>query len=280
MSVGDEYPRIKRYPPWELWPALGWLGLFFIVPLAIVAIYSLGTRGTYGGVVLDFSFANYLRAFDGIYIKIFLQSLLLAGSTTLACLLMGYPVAYVMATSRPAFKNLLVALTVLPFWTNFIVRVYAIRALLPEGGQGGLAVAFGMLTNYLPFMILPLFVAIDRFDFTLIEAARDLGAKPWQVVFRVLIPQTQSGIITGCVFVFTPALGEFVIPDILGGAKSMLMGNLITEQFLKTRDWPFGSALSLLMMSVVTLSLIFYIRSSGETGKAAHSTRGAGAENG
>ncbi len=258
--------RVARRVPWTLVPSAIWFGVFLLVPLFIVAVYSFALRGPYGGVIFNFSGANYLRAVDWLYMKILLSSIVLALVTTLSCLLLAYPLAYVMATSLPRSRALLLMLVMLPFWTNFVVRVYAIKVLLGEYAVGPFAVWLGMTTNYLPFMILPLYVSIERFDFTLLEAARDLGASGWNTLTRVLLPQTRTGIVTGCVFVFTPALGEFVIPDILGGAKIMLMGNLITEQFLKTRDWPFGSALSFLMMSIVLVSTLLYLRASPDSG--------------
>jgi spermidine/putrescine transport system permease protein len=170
-------------------------------------------------------------------------------------------------------------LVVIPFWTNFVVRAYATKTLFGEWGplnqfalqlgliqepmnwsHGDFSILLGMVTNYLPFMVLPLFVSLDKFDFSLLEAGRDLGASSLRVLKDILIPLTKKGIVTGLIFVFTPALGEFVIPDLLGGAKTMLIGNLITEQFLKTRDWPFGAALSMLLILMVMLSLVIYLR--------------------
>jgi spermidine/putrescine transport system permease protein len=179
-------------------------------------------------------------------------------------------------------------LVVIPFWTNFVVRAYAIKILFGEFGpvnQLGLAIGLihepiafsnsifsvwlGMVTNYLPFMVLPLYVALEKFDFTLFEAAKDLGASSWSILWRVLVPMTRAGIVTGLIFVFTPALGEFVIPDLLGGSRTMLIGSLVTEQFLKTRDWPFGAALSPILIVLVMASLVIYLRvangSQGET---------------
>ena len=167
----------------------------------------------------------------------------------------------------------------IPFWTNFVVRAYAIKILFSELGpvnQIGMALGMihepvifantdfsvwlGMVTNYLPFMVLPLYVALEKFDFSLLEAAKDLGAGSWNILWRVLVPLTKAGIVTGLIFVFTPALGEFVIPDLLGGSKTMLIGSLVTEQFLKTRDWPFGAALSLILIVLVMGSLVIYLR--------------------
>ena len=174
---------------------------------------------------------------------------------------------------------MLLVMVVIVFWTNFVVRAYATKVLFGEIGpinhlalslgliqepipfaNTDFAVWLGMVTNYLPFMVLPLYVALEKFDFSLIEAAKDLGASSWKILTQILFPLTKQGIVTGLVFVFTPALGEFVIPDLLGGARTMLIGNLITEQFLKTRDWPFGAALSLLLILIVMVSLVIYLR--------------------
>jgi spermidine/putrescine transport system permease protein len=268
-------------------PALSWFVFFIVIPLSIVLVYSFSTRGTYGGVVFQFTWENYIRALDWVYLKIFFNSLKLATLTTFSCLVIGYPVAFVMATSGTKLRNFLLMLVVVPFWTNFIVRVYAVKLVLSEQGplmailtgmgvlsapldlnHTAFAVWVGMVTNYLPFMVLPLYVALEKFDFTLLEAARDLGASSRTLLTRVLFPMTKAGVVTGCIFVFTPALGEFVIPDLLGGARSMLIGNLVTEQFLKTRDWPFGAALSLLLIVTVMGTLWIYLRSN-KTGEVA-----------
>jgi spermidine/putrescine transport system permease protein len=212
-------------------------------------------------------------------LRIFANSLKLASLTAFCCLLIGYPMAYVMATASARIRSFLLILVILPFWTNFVIRAYAIKVLFGDYGpmnyllmklgltsepisfgNNDWSVWFGMVTNYLPFMVLPLYVALEKFDFPLIEAAKDLGASSWKVLWRILFPMTKPGIVTGFIFVFTPALGEFVIPDLLGGSRTMLIGNLITEQFLKTRDWPFGAALSILVILIVMVCLGFYLR--------------------
>jgi spermidine/putrescine transport system permease protein len=271
-------PQLKA-PPVIVLPALGWFLWFLLVPLGIVVVYSFITKGLYGGVVYHFTSENYVRATDWIYLRIFWNSLKLASLTSISCLLIGYPMAYVMATSSVRMRSALLMLVVIPFWTNFVVRAYAIKILFSELGpvnQIGMALGFihepvifansdfsvwlGMVTNYLPFMVLPLYVALEKFDFSLLEAAKDLGAGSLNVLMKVLVPMTKAGIVTGLIFVFTPALGEFVIPDLLGGSKTMLIGSLVTEQFLKTRDWPFGAALSLILIVLVMASLVIYLR--------------------
>lgn len=270
-----EAAPVQRVSSLLAFPPIGWLVVFFLIPLVIVALYSFAQRGTYGGVEFAFSVQNYTRVLDLIYFHVFWQSLKLAVATSLSCLFVGYPMAFVMASASKRWRNILLMLVVIPFWTNFVVRTYAIKAAFSEAGPVNewllhlgwirepfpfsgtyLAIWLGMLTNYLPFMVLPLYVVLEKFDFSLLEAARDLGASRWQQLTRILIPMTKSGIVTGLVFVFAPALGEFVIPDLLGGARTMLIGNLMTEQFLKTRDWPFGSALSMLLITAAVLSVL------------------------
>lgn len=270
---------VHRVSPVLALPPMAWLAFFLLIPMAIVVLYSFAHRGVYGGVEFAFSLENYRRVADRIYFHVFWQSLKLASLTAISCLLVGYPMAYVIATAPRRWRSALLILVVLPFWTNFVVRTYAIKAAFSETGpinQWALhlgliseplaftgtyfAIWLGMVSNYLPFMVLPLYVVFEKFDFSLLEAARDLGASRWQQLVRVLIPLTKSGIVTGTVFVFAPALGEFVIPDLLGGARTMLVGNLMTEQFLKSRDWPFGSALAVLLI-VAVLSVLAILKS-------------------
>ncbi len=242
-------------------------------------------------MIYQLNLTNYARALDWVYLRIFFNSVKLAMLTAFSCLILGYPMAYVMATSSRQVRSLLLILVILPFWTNFVIRAYAIKVLLGDYGpmnrfllalgwihepisfgNSDFSVWLGMVTNYLPFMVLPLFVALEKFDFSLLEAAKDLGASSWAAIQEVLFPLTRPGIITGFIFVFAPALGEFVIPDLLGGARTMLIGNLITEQFLKARDWPFGAALSILVIGLVLLSLGVYLRleSRGSAARGGH----------
>ncbi len=251
-------PQLQRVSGWFALPAFFWYLGFLFIPMIIVMIYSLATKGPYGGIVYRWSTESYQRAAEWIYLKVLFNSLVLAAGTTAGCLLLGYPLAYVMATASIRMRPILLALVVVPFWTNFVVRAYATKVLFAHWDPSFWIVGVGMVMNYLPFMVLPLFVSLEKFDFMLLEAARDLGASPWRVALKVLLPLTQRGIVTGIVLVFTPALGEFVIPDLLGGARTLLIGNLMTEQFLKTRDWPFGSALSLILILTVVLSMSVY----------------------
>lgn len=262
-------------------PYLAWLLLFMLGPLLFVLLVSFQEKGLWGGVIWSWTTSSYVRAFDPLYLSVFLSSLKLASMTALSCLALAFPMAWFMARIRREFRTLALGLVLMPFISNFVVRTYALKFLI--GVEGPLnrflavlgiiqtplfledvriAVWFGMVTNYLPFMVLPLYVALERFDVSLIESARDLGANSYQVFVKVVWPLAKPAVRTGFVLVFVPALGEFVIPDLLGGGKTMYMGNLLSEQFLKARDWPFGASLCVIMMSVVIfVSLIFRGRS-------------------
>lgn len=247
-----------------------WLLLFMVIPLTLIGVLSIMTKGPYGIVLWQVTGDNFRRVTESIYLGILGHTLWFASLTTLICLLIGYPTAFILATASKRWRSVLMTAVMLPFLTNFVIRVYAIRALFGHDGpiSSGLlwlglttqsislnntiaAVWFGMVTNYLPFMVLPLVVSFDKFNFTLIEAARDLGANSWVIIRKIVIPLTGPGIASGCALVFLPALGEFVIPDLLGGAQSILMGNLITDQFLKVRHWPFGAALASVLLITV-----------------------------
>ena len=264
-----------------LLPATIWLLIFFIIPLIIVLVYSFLERGTYGGVTWEFTLKNYQRLVNDLYLNIFWRSLGLASLTTLICLIIGYPLAFFIATSSTRWRNLLLFLVIIPFWTNFLVRTYAWMIILRSEGMINtilqslnliqeplnllftpFAVIVGLIYGYLPFMILPLYATIERLNFSLVEAAQDLGANQIRTFFRIILPLTLPGIIAGSILVFIPALGAFITPDILGGAKTVMVGNLIQNQFLQARDWPFGSALSMGLMVLVLIPVMIYFRSS------------------
>ncbi|MBW4547566.1 MAG: ABC transporter permease [Symplocastrum torsivum CPER-KK1] len=266
-----------------LFPATAWLLLFFIVPLLIVLLYGFLERGTYGGITWEFTLRNYQRVTSGLYLGVIWRSIWLALITTVACLLIGYPLAFFIATSSTRWRNALLLLVIIPFWTNFLVRTYAWIVLLRTEGVFNVAlqstqlidepltllftpfaVTVGLIYGYLPFMILPLYATMERFNFSLVEAAQDLGANDLRTFFRVVLPLTMRGVIAGSLLVFIPAVGAFVTPDILGGAKTLMVGNLIQNQFLKARNWPFGSALSMLLMAVVLVPVLIYFRTSEE----------------
>jgi len=251
-------------------PYVIWLLLFLFGPIAFVIVVSMQEKGLWGGLSWVWGFSSYRRAFDPLYLSVLWSSVKLASCTSLASLGVGFPMAWFMARLPIRFRPLALILVLMPFISNFVVRTYALKFLI--GVEGPLnrflavmgiigkpifledlraAVYFGMLSNYLPFMVLPLYVALEKFDFSLIESARDLGASSFQIWTKVIWPISKPAAATGVMLVFVPALGEFVIPDLLGGGKTMYVGNLLAEQFLKARDWPFGASLSVLMMSVV-----------------------------
>jgi len=266
-------------------PATLYLVIFFLAPLVIVFIYSFLKRGPYGQLVWEFNLQNYVRVLDPLYLNIFWNSLILALACTIGCLLMAYPFAYYIAR-RPSARtrNILLVFVMIPFWTNFLIRTYAWRVIL--GGDGPInavllrlgiiqepltllftngAVLVGLIYGYLPFMVLPLYAAIDRIDFSLMEAANDLYANGWQAFRKVLLPLSMPGVIAGSILVFIPSLGAFVTPDLLGGGKSVMIVNLLQSQFLTARDWPFGSAISMVLMAVVLIATLVYFRKGGQT---------------
>jgi len=256
--------------------------LFFLVPLLLVLAISFASRGTYGGIVWEFTWANYLDLLHPLYGKILGQSLWYATLTTLICFLLGFPLAYVIARSPARWQPVLLLLVMLPFWTNFLVRTYAWMILLRHDGLVnhlllalGLiteplellytpaAVVIGLVYGYLPFMVLPLYVAVERLDPVLVEAAWDLYASRWAVLTRVVVPLTMPGIVGGGILVFIPSIGSFITPDLLGGARSMMIGNLIQHEYLVVRDWPLGSAVSFVLMGIVMAAVVLYYRQAG-----------------
>ncbi|MDA0739943.1 MAG: ABC transporter permease [Nitrospirae bacterium] len=253
-----------------LLPTLLVLGLFFCIPVLLMFGVSFASRGLYGGIEWTFTFENYQRLADPLYWTIYGRSLFLAGTTTIVCLAIGFPLAYVMARSSARMQTALLVLVMIPFWTNFLVRTYAWMFLLrTEGLFNSLfmrlgildtplellytngAVFIGLVYGYLPFMILPLYVAIERIRPSLEEAAYDLYASSFSVFRHVVIPLAKPGIVAGCILVFIPSLGAFITPHLLGGGQSMMLGTLIQHEFLVVRDWPFGSAISFLLMLLV-----------------------------
>ncbi len=260
-----------------LLPCLLALLVLFLLPQVLMFATSLGRRSAYGGVIRDVSLLNYVRALDPIYLRILARSVGLAFFTTLFCLLMAYPVSYWLGVKAPEkWRNALLVLVILPFWTSFLVRMYAwVFMLRTEGllnlflGELGIAplnmlyndfaVMLGQVYGELPFMILPLYASIEKLDRSLLEAAADLGASPLRSLWRVTIPLTAPGIVAGSVLVFIPSLGAYLAPDLLGGARTVYIGNLIQSQFAVARDMPFGSALSFLL-SLTVLVLLYVFR--------------------
>ena len=265
-------------------PSAAWLVVFFLLPLVMVLLVSLGKRGPMGGVVYDWNLDNYIRFVDPIYFKIFIRSVWIATANTLLCLIFGYPFAYFIARRPKRWRNVLLLLVMVPFWTNFLVRTYAWMVILRDKGlinslltMAGIiseplpllynqnAVILGLFYGYLPFMVLPLYASIEKLDFSLVEAAQDLGANSLTAFRRIVLPLTMPGIVAGAIITFIPSLGAYVTPDLLGGAKAMMIGNLLQQQFLEVRDWPFGSAVGFILMVTVLLATMVYFRKGGET---------------
>ena len=281
--------RQKRLLIGLLAPVTLYLGIFFFGPLAIIAVFSLLEPGLYGGVEWNFYHWNYGRMFgwaDGviewyepIYLKILFRSMLMAAFTVIACLVVVYPVTFWVSRLPERTRLFFMFLITLPFFTSLIIRLYAWLVILkPSGvindlllGLGLIdapldmlftrfAVVLGMVYVMIPFMFLPVYASVERLDRSMIEASGDLGARGWQTFLKVILPQTMPGIAGGSVLVFIPSVGNFIIPDVLGGAKGLMIGNLVEQQFLDARNWPFGAALSMVIMAVVLTVMLFYVK--------------------
>src|SRR5918993_1570450 len=263
-------------------PVTVWLGLFFFVPLLLILAYSFGKSGVYGGITLGFNPGNYAKVFDPLYLEIIVRTFVIALITTVLCLLIGYPLAYFITFKGGRYKHTLILLVMIPFWTSLLLRAYAWVVILSGNGIANRvlqflgitdepitliftpqAVLMGMVYSYLPFMILPLYAALEKFDVRLKEAAQDLGASRWHTFWRVTFPLSMPGIIAGSILVFIPSAGEFVIPNLLGGSRTGMTGNLIQQQFLAARDWAFGSALAVMLAVLLVGAIMFYVRRVG-----------------
>ncbi|WP_322815467.1 ABC transporter permease [Chloroflexus sp.] len=265
-------------------PGLLWLLLFFAFPLVIILVYSFMTNDALGRVVYQPTLDNYITIFtQSLYVNAYWRSIWTSVLTTVICLLIGYPLALFIARSPQQWRMPLLMLILIPFWTNFLVRIYAWQIILANNGiiNGFLeiigvgrlpllnnegATLLGLIYGELPFMVLPLYAALDRFDFTLMEAAADLGANKVQAFLRVMLPMTMPGIVAGSVLVFIPTLGQFVVSELLGGAKVDYLGNLIQRLFLRANpiNWPLGSAMAVLMMIVLLVLIMMYFRATTE----------------
>jgi spermidine/putrescine transport system permease protein len=274
-------------------PALVVIVLASIGPLLIVLVYSFLEKGNYAGVIWEFSWEAWFNVFlsrdifdDTVgfadaHLSIFLRSLKLAFMATVLALIFGFPTAYFIATRPERTRNIWLFLTTIPFWTNLLIRTFAIMEIIRNEGVLNViliklgiigqpiqmlftdfAIAFGLLYVYLPFMVLPLYASMEKLDFRLVEAGYDLYANRWQVLRRIILPLVKPGIVAGCILVFVPALGAYVTPRVLGGGKNMMFGNLIYEQFGQGRNWPLGSALALTLTALVMLALLVYVRSA------------------
>ncbi|PTU67671.1 ABC transporter permease [Chromobacterium sp. Panama] len=276
-----------RFGKWALsWPPLVYLILFFLVPSLIMVVAAFRNPGDYGGLapmyyleegklVWDLTLDNFRRLVEEpLYIELFIKSAGYAGITTVVCLLMAYPLAWLIARSGKKYRDLMLLLVILPFWSNFLIRIYAWMIILgPQSAFTKMlnvvvtslgfepmrllftpfAVIVGLVYVHLPFMVLPLYANLEKHDMALLDAAQDLGANAWQRFWRVTWPLSLPGVFAGSALVFIPALGMFAIPDILGGTDSIMIGNLIKQQILDTRDWPFGSVLSIMLTGGVLL---------------------------
>ena len=263
-------------------PAMLWLGLFFFLPFVIVILYSFLTRGPTGNVLWVFTLDNYARLIgDPIYLRIFWRSIWMGLLTTLICLLLGYPLALFIARQSPRWRTVLLFLVLIPFWTNFLVRTFAWMVILNNNGLINSivmslgfprmelinttgAVLLGLVYGELPFMVLPIYASIARFDPNLLEAASDLGANRWRAFVRVMLPLTLPGIAAGSVLVFIPAAGNYIVPTLLGGGKITLVGNLLEQQFGSAQNQPLGSAAAMLIMLILTIGVVIYFRFTSE----------------
>jgi spermidine/putrescine transport system permease protein len=290
LNVFDEARRSSRWREYRrliglVSPGAAWLALFFMLPLAIIALYSVLQRTSTGDIAWTFSLDNYIKLFgDPLYLRILWRSLWIAVATTVLCLLLGYPLAYFIARQPARWRTLLVFAIMIPFWTNFLVRIYAWRFLLNNTGlintlleSLGLpplplintttAVLIGLVYGELPFMVLPLYAALERVDWSLLEAAQDLYARRAAAFWRVLLPLTMPGIAAGSVLVFVPTAGSFVVPQLLGGSKVAMLGNVLERQFLAAQNQPFGAAIAMVFMLLLTVLIVIYFRATPENAR-------------
>ncbi len=293
MASGTFIPVRK----WLLLPTWVTIGFFLLLPILLVVVYSFLTKEFRGGVDWTFSLGAYDQfLFDrglfgdeapGIewtYITIFFRSIVQALVATLFCLIIGFPTAYFIATRAPATRSMWVFLITVPYWVNLLIRTVSMKFLIRDNGpmnQGlmalgvidtpihlintNIAVQLGLFYSYLPFMVLPIYASVERYNFALSEAAADLYAGRWTILREVLIPAVKPGIIAGCILVFVPSLGAFLAPDLLGGAKTFMIGSLIEEQFKGTAgNWPFGAACAVILLTLVLIALTLYARSQAK----------------
>ncbi len=263
------------------YPYIIWSAIFIIIPLILVLIFSF-TVEVDGKQV--FSLANYKELMDPIYLKVFFRSITLAGASTLICLIVGYPVAYIISKAHISKRGTLILLFILPMWMNFLLRTYAWVAILGKNGllnsflgifgvepvsilYTNFAILLGMVYNFLPFMVLPIYTSLSKMDDDLVNAARDLGANSLQVFTKVIFPLSLPGVVSGITMVFMPAITTFAISRLLGGGKFMLLGDLIEQQFTTVGDWNFGSAVSIFMMIVILISMAVMSKFEDESDK-------------
>ncbi len=284
-----------------LWPTWAVIGFFLLLPVLMMAVYSLLTKEFRGGVIWEFSFAAYDQFFvtrglfgdepaqiEWTYIAIFWRSLWQAGVATIICLIVGFPTAWFIATRPPASRGIWLFLITIPYWVNLLIRTISLKFLIRDNGpmndtlmsfgvidsplslvNTDFAVLLGLFYSYLPFMVLPIYAAVERYNFTLSEAATDLYASRWVTLREIVLPIVKPGIVAGCILVFVPSLGAFLAPDLLGGAKTFMIGSLIEEQFKGTQgNWPFGAAVAMILMTLVLIALLIYARAGVKGGGA------------
>jgi spermidine/putrescine transport system permease protein len=259
-----------HYPAWLTAPSFFYYAIFFLGPMAILVAFSLATQKGFGSLSYGFDISQYRLITNSLYVTIFVRTLVMASAGSLLTIAVGYPLAYWMARYLTTYKMLALLLVIVPFWTSFLIRTYALKIILDPKGylarDFGInilytkyAVAVGLVYNYLPLFILPVFASLERMDWKLIEAATDLGARPFKAFWEITLRLTLPGVVTGALLVFIPMTGEYIIPQILGGGTYEFVGNVIGEQFQEAQNQPFGSALSIALMVVLSVFVIVYI---------------------
>jgi len=279
--------------PWLMLPSWLVIGFFLLIPVGIMLVYSFLTKEFRGGVIWEFSLAAYDQFFfyrglfgdeaptiEWTYINIFWRSIWQAGLATLLCLIIGFPTAWFIATRSGNSRSVWLFLITIPYWVNLLIRTISMKFLIRDNGplnellmstsiisepihmiNTGFAVQLGLFYSYLPFMVLPIYASVERYNFKLSEAAADLYASRWVTLRKIILPVVKPGIIAGCILVFVPSLGAFLAPDLLGGAKNFMIGSLIEEQFKGSAgNWPFGAAVSMILLTMVLIALLFYTR--------------------
>ncbi len=273
--------KIWRY--FFLIPVIIYVALLIALPLLYILLISFFKSDSYGGMITTFTIQNYIEVFDQVYINVFLKSILIAGLTTFICILISYPFVLAVSHKKPRTQKILMTLVMVPFLTNSLIRMYGWLVLLRKSGvinqvllgtgviheplslmYNMSGILIGMTYTLLPFMILPLYSSVSTIDPSLLEAASDLGASKIKTFFKIILPQTLPGLFNGSLMVFTPALGYFFIVDILGGGKIMILGNLIKNQFLTARNWPFGAAISIVLVLITSLLILAYRKLGGK----------------
>lgn len=261
------------------WPYVLWIILFTILPLLIIVLFSFTEKTEMGSISMVFTLDNYRKFFQPLYLNVLKRSVILAVVSTVMCLIVGYPMAYIMSRAPRKKRNLMATLFVLPLWTNFLLRTYAWMGLLREQGlvneflkaiglierplqllYNNGAMVMGMVYNFLPFMVLPIYSVLVKLDDSLLEAAHDLGANDVKVFQKVIFPLSLPGVATGIYMVFMPAVSTFVLSDLLGGSHTILLGNLIENQFRNARNWQFGSAISVIMLLFIIVTMGYFAK--------------------